>query len=118
MTCQRWSEEEKALLRQLWTTAEIEAVLKSFPGRSEYAVRRTADRLGLRRPWEEIVKARSEAGKKSMSRLNAKREARRQEQESLELLQRVFIVPAGQAKAVNMARVLVHPLEAAWRGGL
>lgn len=114
----RWSDEEKAQLRQLWTTTDIEVVLRSFPGRTEYSVRRTADRLGLRRPWEEIVKVRAAAGRKTMQPLNAKREARRQEQESLELLQRVFIVPASEAKAINLARVLSNPLEAAWRGGL
>lgn len=114
----RWSEQEQALLRQLWQSAEIQTVLSSFPGRSEDSIRRQADRLRLRRPWEEIVKVRAAGGRKSVQVMNAKREAKRQQEESLELMQRVFIVPASEAKAINLARVLSNPLEAAWRGGL
>ncbi len=110
----RWTDAEQALLRKLWTTAPLGVVLEAFPGRSESSIRRAADRLGVRRPTEEIVKARAAAGRKTMQLRIARSDAKAE----LELIQRVSIVPASQAKAVNLSLVLRNPLEAAWRGSL
>lgn len=109
-----WSKQENELLVQLWTTADIDTILAAFPQRSYRAIAGRANRLNIRRPYEQIVKVRSQQGQRSM----AKRK-QRYEQQVDEAFQPVqIVVKADAAAPINLARVLRNPLEAAWRGAL
>ncbi len=87
-----WSAEEEELLRQRWTTAPLHKVYASFK-RTRASLQEKARNLGLYRPAEEIQKERVKSALKG----------------------------AGVVRGVTkqdriLARVLKHPIEAAWRG--
>jgi hypothetical protein len=114
-----WTEEERALLRTLWGSADIDDILAAFPTRSHKALSGAAARMGLRRPHQQIVKARVKAGRVSIDKMRAmkaERERRREQQEEAALqLTRVFL-PAARCAPMSLSAILANPLEAAWRG--
>lgn len=117
-----WTQEEDDLLRELWKTVSIRAVYAEFEGlRSKRSIRYRVQFLKLKRPPEIVSKIRSEvarkgaAGRIKVMKAKAAEEAKK-EIDALKMVQEV--IPAAKAKAVNLSKVLAHPLEAAWRGVL
>ena len=117
----RWSDEDEAALRLLWTTRPMAEVLAHFAGkRTLKAVHNKADYLELRRPKREISQARKAASKAAHRVQKRKRiEAKRRElltNASALGLQR--LVTCRRFKPANLSAVMATPLEAAWRGML
>lgn len=88
-----WSAEEEQTLAHVWTTAPLDRVFASLPGRTKAAIQEKARNMKLRRPEHEIRAARLANALKGSAALQAQRKFPR-----------------------LIAKAMKHPIEAAWRG--
>ena len=118
-----WTPEQDEKLRQAWDTLSTRAVYEAFAGeRTPRGVRNRVEVLRLKRPPELVKKVRIAVAKKGGAATAKKKREQAQKREAdrdAEFLRSVqTIVPAWCSAPVSLAKVLQHPLEAAWRGAL